>query len=82
VVHSGTLILAAMQTLASNRALGSRPAQRACARRAEKLRSSILGVPKRSGSFARCNAQKIVSVGIFGCYSDWVMRGRRCYDPL
>ena len=56
-----------MQTIASSRgpaALCSRPARRAAARRAEQLRSSILGLPKRTGSYAKCNAQKIVSI----CY--------------
>ncbi|GBF98640.1 cell division protease [Raphidocelis subcapitata] len=51
-----------MQALASGRAsqaLASRPARRACARRAEALRSRILGEAKRPGAFAKCNAQKI-----------------------
>ncbi|KAI8462299.1 MAG: peptidase family M41-domain-containing protein [Monoraphidium minutum] len=50
-----------MQTLASNRAAGSRAANRACARRAETLRSTILGLPKRQGAFAKCNAQRIAT---------------------
>ncbi|KAI8473957.1 MAG: peptidase family M41-domain-containing protein [Monoraphidium minutum] len=41
-------------------ATSSRAARRACARRAEDLRSSVLGLPKRSGaSYAKCSAQKI-----------------------
>ena len=56
---------AEMQTLASSsqmRALDSRPARRAAARRAEAVRSRVLGVPRRSASaFAQCSAQKMVS---------------------
>ena len=53
-----------MQSVATSRAsmsLDSRAASRACARRAETLRSRILGLPKRAGAYTACNAQKIVS---------------------
>lgn len=57
-----------MQALSSTSAratmaqLDNRQARRAAARRAEAVRSRVLGLPRRSASaFAKCNAQTMVS---------------------
>lgn len=49
-------------TSASGSAFSSRAARRNCVRNAERLRSQLLGLPKRSvRGHAKCNAQQIVS---------------------
>ena len=50
-----------MQALSPS-AFSSRAARRSCARNAERLRSQLLGTPKRAvRDLAKCSAQQIVS---------------------